>query len=127
MFRIPGSKSKRMFLELLTFQKRFHGAQPRIFQGTGGFLECQHFDKNLIYKTWKKDPTGKNFRVFFPRTILSKSGKDRGNQPPPSPYSHTQKHTYTHMYARAPVSLSLVRYKFCLNKAFKVEFPFWAQ
>ena len=35
------------------------GAQPEIFQGTGGFVKLRHFDKHFIKKSRKKAPQGK--------------------------------------------------------------------
>ena len=44
------------------------GAQLEIFQGRGGFVELWHFDKHFVKNTQKKDPAGKNFGVFSPRS-----------------------------------------------------------
>ena len=45
------------------------GAQPEIFQGTGGrgFLELGHFDKHFVKSTRKRGPTKKHFGSFSPR------------------------------------------------------------
>ena len=40
------------------------GAQPEIFQGSGGFIKLGHFDKHFVKNTQKKGPAGKNFGVF---------------------------------------------------------------
>ena len=38
------------------------GAQPKIFQGKGGFVEPEHFDKYFVKNT--KKVAGKNFGAF---------------------------------------------------------------
>ena len=40
------------------------GAQPEIFQDSGGFIKLGHFDKYFVKNTQKKGPAGKNFGVF---------------------------------------------------------------
>ena len=43
------------------------GAQPKMFQGRGGFVELGHFDKHFVKNTRKKGPAGEHFGVFSPR------------------------------------------------------------
>ena len=43
------------------------GAQPKMFQGRGGFVELRHFDKHFVKNTRKKGPAGEHFEVFSPR------------------------------------------------------------
>ena len=51
-------------LKLRTLKRRSQAsAQPEIFQGKGGFVELEHFDKHV--KNTKKTPQVK-ILVFFP-------------------------------------------------------------
>ena len=43
------------------------GAQPEIFQGSGGFAKLGHFDKYFVKNSRKKEPRMENFGVFSPR------------------------------------------------------------
>ena len=55
--------------KLRTLNRRSQtGAQPDIFQGRGGFVELEYFDKKIVKYT-KKDPAGKYFIVFFLDTL----------------------------------------------------------
>ena len=42
------------------------GAQPKFFQGRGGFVEIGYFDKHFVKSTREKGPAGKNFGIFSP-------------------------------------------------------------
>ena len=87
------------------------GAQREIFQGRGGFVKLEHFDKNFIKKSRKKAPQGRILEFFLLNTLKTtfwmanltkgwthsghffpKSGhffwflkKDRGGLPPSPP------------------------------------------
>ena len=41
--------------------KEYFHAQPKIFQGRGGFMELGHFDKHFVKNKRKKEPVVKNF------------------------------------------------------------------
>ena len=43
------------------------GAQPKIFQGRGGFVELGHFDNLFVKNTRKKGSSVKNFGAFSPK------------------------------------------------------------
>ena len=45
--------------------KQEAGAQPKIFQGRGGFLESGHFDKYFAKKHKKKRLRRENLGVFL--------------------------------------------------------------
>ena len=53
------------------------GAQSRIFQGMGGFLQKKKFDKHLIYNTRKKESKENDFGILIPRFL---EPKDDHNQ-----------------------------------------------
>ena len=61
-------------IKLRTLNRRSEtGAQPEIFQGKGGFVDLEHFDKHFVKNT-KKDSAGKNVDVVFldtPKTTFS--------------------------------------------------------
>ena len=43
------------------------GAQPKLFQDRGGFVELADYNKLFIKNTRKKGSAGKDFRAFSPR------------------------------------------------------------
>ena len=45
------------------------GAQPELFQSSGGFLELVHLDKHFVKNTRKKISAGKIFELFLIDTL----------------------------------------------------------
>ena len=55
------------FFRLIDFEKSLSpnpGAQPEIFQGRGGFVKLEHFDKHFIKKSRKKPRREKVWSFF---------------------------------------------------------------
>ena len=58
---------KHILFPIDLFQETDAGAQPENFQGRGGFVELEHFDKLFVKNTSKKGSAGKHFWGFSPR------------------------------------------------------------
>ena len=57
-------------------------AQTGMLPDIGGFLEQGHFEKHIIYNTWKKDHVGKKFWSFSTESLKPASQMTRGwNKP----------------------------------------------
>ena len=53
-----------LYFKKFTYFTGKSGAQPEIFQGKGGFVKLEDFDKHFIKKSRKKVPHEENFGVF---------------------------------------------------------------
>ena len=60
---MPNLIGNLLFEHLDQFQA-YTGAQPEMFQGSGGFVKLGHSDKHFVKNSRKKDPARKNFEVL---------------------------------------------------------------